>query len=412
MTISADRFYGVRFPLSASRVCTPQRARTVSLVLPPMSLLLNLPRFIYYTRDPIENLCTGRLQFKFRLLEVFPKWFDVTYYDVFDPLFYFIIPLLLLVFLNTALIHSLRAAAHKRRAMTRRGSGNPNNQSAGAGSGDNSVTLTLIAVVSTFILFESPTALLYVIQMVCKVFHWEGSFQQLWEEETSVAISTLLLLLNSSTNFFLYVFIGNKFRTQLLELLCARCLKKKRAGFVSTRYNASMYVSPRSPYRFSSTAFSYSRPLSAGSYNSNHLSSSRRCTARQPGNLAPPTIHEEHPEEAEALFLQPLQVCCELLADCADSNGTSRTDQTQDQTPLDQQRDQFDPLIPTDDPRDQLAPTPKTTCPTSDQKTNGSVQLPVNKNLHTQSEAANEYDLKCSFDADNEREYTLKVIAI
>ena len=416
VTISADRFYGVRFPLSSSRVCTPRRARTVSLVLPPVSLVLNLPRFFLYTREPVENHCTGRVQFKFHLLNVLPKWLQFVYFDVFDPLTYFIIPLLLLVFLNSALIQSLRAAAQKRRAMTRRrshsGNANGQHQSAAGGSNDNSVTLTLIAVVSTFILFECPTALLYIIQLVCNLFGWEDSFHELWEEETGVAVSTLLILLNSSTNFFLYVLIGNKFRTQLLELLCARCLHKKRAAFVNTRYNHSMYYSPRSPCRIAGAAFSYSRPVSTGSSYSGGLSS-RRLNAgpREPGNPPPPIIPEEHPEEAEALFLQPLQVCCELLADCADSIGTLRSDQTLDQNQLDQQQDQRDPSLPPNTFPDQLEAASKTTSPTRDQHANGTILLPINEQ-HTHSEGSTDNSLPHSSDTDNEREYTLNVISI
>ena len=236
VAISADRFYCVRFPMSASSVCTPRRAWLVALALALLSLVFNLPRFALYLPSLHINRCSGRAFFQYKLL--LPGLFKVTYAELLDPLICSIVPLLLLVFFNAALIRCLRAATRRRcRMLMHSGADAPNDQSQNGKSRvsnrDNVITLMLIVVVSTFIVLETPSALLNIIDIALKVI----DLQKFTANETVMLCSvgfTLLSLINSSIDLFLYTLVNNNFRKDLLETLSFKCSSKNHNTAATT----------------------------------------------------------------------------------------------------------------------------------------------------------------------------------
>lgn len=230
--ISVDRFYCVRFPLSSARVCTPRRACLLVILLPIASLMLNVQRFFMYRRHLHVNNCTGRLHFKFQWLGL-PNWFKLAFIEVFESLFFFVVPLLLLVFLNVALIRSLRVISRRRSVMTlnsRSLAEIGEHRSKQTSRRDKTVTLTLIAVVTAFILFETPAALLNNVSLINSVFGSKVLWEEFWtgdQVRIAVGVCTLFALMNSSTNFFLYVVVNHKFRKDFLQLLSSyKCVKR------------------------------------------------------------------------------------------------------------------------------------------------------------------------------------------
>lgn len=231
---SADRFICVRFPLHAASLCTCRRACLVALALPPVSLALNVPRFFLYRVVLHENVCSGRIHFDVRWLDI-PTWFKLTFFEVFEAAFFFVIPLLLLLFLNGALIQSLTAASRKRFRMVLRrapialhGTRPPH-----ALKRDQIITLTLIAVVTMFIVFETPSAFLNIAHFVLNVSGQQDVWETFWTNETvmiGLAISMLLALLNSSTNFFLYSVVNSNFRRTLFAILFVNNSKHNANG--------------------------------------------------------------------------------------------------------------------------------------------------------------------------------------
>ena len=247
VAISADRFYCVRFATSASRVCTPKRACLVALELLPLSLVLNLPRFFVYSSRLHVNNCSGREHFHHDELQVLPNWLKSVYVDVLDTLVYYALPLLLLVFLNAALIQSLRAASRRRYQMgLQNGTGSrggPPNQTHQQNQHqhskrDSTITLTLIVVVSVFIVLETPLVLLNLVDFACKLINslymtnvnLSPKVCSISANNETVMICsvvfTLLTLLNSSIDLFLYALVNSNFRKDLLALLSYKCLER------------------------------------------------------------------------------------------------------------------------------------------------------------------------------------------
>ena len=220
VAISADRFYCVRFPMSAARVCTPRRAWLVALALALLSLVFNLPRFALYLPSLQVSRCSGRAYFQYKLL--LPGWFKVTYAEVLDPLVGSIVPLLLLVFFNAALILCLRAATRRRCRMLQHNGAASQSQDSRIANRDNMITLMLIVVVSAFIVLETPSALLNITDFALKVV----DLQKFTANETVMICSvvfTLLSLINSSIDIFLYALVNNNFRKDLLDMLSYKC---------------------------------------------------------------------------------------------------------------------------------------------------------------------------------------------
>lgn len=150
---------------------------------------------------------------------------------MFESLFFFIIPLVLLVFLNAALIRSLQVVSQKRSNMVlNRVQSCASIRTRQSFKRDRTVTLTLIAVVTAFILFETPIALLNIVSLITSVFdsnHTWGSFWTGPYVRMAVGVCTILTLLNSSANFFLYVLVNNNFRKDLLQMFSFfRCGKQ------------------------------------------------------------------------------------------------------------------------------------------------------------------------------------------
>ena len=209
--------------MSASRVCTPRRAWLVALALVLLSLLFNLPLFALYLPSLHVSRCSGRAYFQYKLL--LPGWFKVTYAELLDPLVGSIAPLLLLVFFNAALIQCLRAATRRRcRMLLHNGAASPSSQSQNSrvASRDNVITLMLIVVVSAFIVLETPSALLNITDSALKMI----DLKKFTANETVMICSvvfTLLSLINSSIDLFLYALVNNNFRKDLLATLSYKC---------------------------------------------------------------------------------------------------------------------------------------------------------------------------------------------
>ena len=252
VAISVDRFYCVRFPMSASLVCTPRRAWLVALALLPLSLALNLPRFFFYSSRLHVNACSGREHFHHDETLILPNWLKAVYVDVLDALVYYALPLLLLVFLNAALIRSLRAASRRRYKMgvqNRTESPghhpNQNHHQNQYSKRDSTITLTLIVVVSVFIVLETPLVLLNIIDFACKAINRLYIILNLSVKACSInsnetfmicsVVFTLLTLLNSSIDLFLYALVNSNFRKDLLALLSYKCMKRMGNGAAASR---------------------------------------------------------------------------------------------------------------------------------------------------------------------------------
>jgi hypothetical protein len=221
VALSRGRFFCVRFPLKASRLCTPRRALFVALIILIVSLTFNIPRFFFYSSQLHVNPCTGHKHFHNKALPIFLKneflllkWF---YVEVLDALIYYILPLGLLVFLNAALVLSLRAASRKRNQMITQSEATSSAQKQHS-KRDNMITLTLIVVGSAFIVFETPSAIYNIVEFPFKILHIESFVTNETVEISMTIFSLIMTLLNSSLSLLLFLLVNRNFRNELIAM--------------------------------------------------------------------------------------------------------------------------------------------------------------------------------------------------
>ncbi len=151
------------------------------------------------------------------------KIYQFVYFDILYYIFSFVLPLLLLIILNTRLIIAYRAIQAKRAKMNLRQ------------ESDNNITLVMIIIILCFILSQSPAR---IVQVVWSYALSSCDSYQFYIRE----ISTVLEVLNSSSNFFIYTALRKQFRMILANCLSSCCVSKGPKGFepVSMTTNATI----------------------------------------------------------------------------------------------------------------------------------------------------------------------------
>jgi len=219
--VTVDRYIAICHPLR-SKMRTLERAHVAVAAVVAVAFLYNIPLvFERRVSDALTHCDAGRgvsshlVRTEFRRSE--------TYFVVYKTICYFVFrsvgPLLILIILNAKLMQALREMRRRHRYMTRSHRQREN------------VTLTLIVVVSVFIICEIPDATLRVYMAVTLL---ELSPPMLDGAELDghvisghVILAVVnpvvnaLLTFNSSVNFLIYCLVGNKFR-RILARMCTR----------------------------------------------------------------------------------------------------------------------------------------------------------------------------------------------
>ena len=196
--IAVNRYIAVCVPYSAPRLCTLVYVHREVVAVTVFSVLYNAPRFFEvrvtshadnttnWTRTDLGN--------------------DAHYQHVYtDGLYYvfsFILPLLILAFVNTKITVAYRATLKRRRRMTSRCCDNEKN-----------ITLVMIIVVVVFMLCQAPAR---IVQMV-----WGYKSKRCQDLIYYLThITNTFEVFNSSVNFLIYFVFRKRFRDILCAHLC------------------------------------------------------------------------------------------------------------------------------------------------------------------------------------------------
>lgn len=198
--LTVDRYIAVRHPLHAQRLCTYLRAVKHLIILLIISLLFSLPRFFEY-RINLDNKIFG-----FEATELFRnKAYNIGYRMVIFFLLQYLVPMIVLIILNTKLLRTLRTAEQYRAQIAE-----------GHGSRTRSVTATVVTVVLVAILCNVTALITHLLWSL-----HEG-FPQLVHLELArrymALISNIFVTLNSAVNFGIYCLCSRNFRTVLCRL--------------------------------------------------------------------------------------------------------------------------------------------------------------------------------------------------
>ena len=234
VSLAVEKALVVWFPFKAKTLCNRRNA-TLAVCLMPV------PIFCLY----LYNLWAWELNAE-GVCDMVPSWvhFQTNIGPWISGTVYSYIPIVLLIFLNSALCYKLWEARTRRR----------NNLGLDkAGHMDDKVerrvTITVVTICVAFLLLTTPLALFYVILFLAGEFINPGPEMALGE-----VIILILGLSNHAVNFFLYILTSARFRTELRALFgCPVKTASAREGAKVTLPNSPYVIRPGFPTSGSAT---------------------------------------------------------------------------------------------------------------------------------------------------------------
>ncbi|KAK2138302.1 hypothetical protein LSH36_3383g00004 [Paralvinella palmiformis] len=206
--IAASRYVAVCWPYNAAKYCSfPVITKAVLCTL-AFSVLYNLPRFfevciVVNAKTVNSTDAQSSLAYTLRYTRFGGSWFyRVVYFNVLYIITSFVLPLVILLFLNTRLTIAYRVVQRRRNSLRSRRHDHH----------DHSITLVMIMVVLLFIICNAPARVVQII------WHY-NSYQCPTAAFILNVISSVMEVLNSSSNFIIYC----AFRRQFGSIWLAGC---------------------------------------------------------------------------------------------------------------------------------------------------------------------------------------------
>ena len=205
-SISVERVVAVLFPHKAKIIFTRKRAllyiASIALFLTVVNAFL-LGAYSLKTQGSYACNIAGDT-YKSFVFNVWP-WIDFTLYSI--------VPFLVIVICNTAIISKLRLRKKHRDEMA----SDSKNSSAGKMTSMTAILLTISAV---FLLTSVPISVYLLFDLPWNQRDEKMTAHQMARNEMWWAIVHSLVYLNSSTNFLLYCLTSPRFRSVFLGIVC------------------------------------------------------------------------------------------------------------------------------------------------------------------------------------------------
>ena len=212
--VAVNRYVIVCLPLRAPQWCTLSKVKIQLAVVLIAAVVYNIPKFAeervaYYTYTSNNNTFNTAYVELTMFGEV--RLFHRVYDTIFLLIFLLVLPIVTLTVITIRLIKAMKA--HRRMQLEMQSSSQPD---------DSNVTFALVIVVIVFIACQVPTFVGYALYEVspsgalgCRgVLFYFGQ------------IANMLITLNSSINFFIYIVANKAFRGVLVDKVFGRCTKR------------------------------------------------------------------------------------------------------------------------------------------------------------------------------------------
>ena len=217
LSMTFERFYSIIRPHKAVLLNTVKRAKiTITCVL-VFCVLFNVPH-LFTTTQRGRNCHPIGKAVEYPHLQIY-SWLT--------SVLNFFLPFLLLLMMNSVIIHTLRQQAKWSKTMSmsvvqNQGQGQTEGHSVKMRQTEKQVTVTLLLVTFTFLVLMTPSGsiLIYV-----NVYDFSKSPQSLAAFRLLGSLAHKTYFTISGINFFLYVISGQKFRSDLVNLLT--CKRRK-----------------------------------------------------------------------------------------------------------------------------------------------------------------------------------------
>ncbi|CAF1197757.1 unnamed protein product, partial [Didymodactylos carnosus] len=197
------RCVAVHSPFLAKRFCTVQRARYNVYALIILAFVFFSSTFpIIYIADFMHKKCIIRAKSQKMIRYV-------------KPIIFYCIPDVLLL-ANLFVIYELWLASRMRKKTLINPEASINLHAANFNRKQTQLTLMLVSVSISFYIFTTPAIIDYILQMNPPK---RPDVKKLKSRFLRTNLTTLLLQLNSATNFIFYCLAGKKFRTACIETI-------------------------------------------------------------------------------------------------------------------------------------------------------------------------------------------------
>lgn len=202
LTVTLERYVAVCHPLRARALCTYGRARLYVIVIILFSICYNVPRFFEVDQREYPDVEFGivfcivatDLRAEHLYINIYIHWLYLV--------FIYFIPFFGLFFFNAMIYQQVRKANRERQRLSR------------TEKREIGLATMLFCVVIVFLSCNIIALLINIIEAFTGEIH-----------DRLVKTSNLLVTINSSVNFIIYVTFGEKFKRIFLLLFC-----KRRAG--------------------------------------------------------------------------------------------------------------------------------------------------------------------------------------
>ena len=212
-----ERFYSIIKPHKAASFNTFKRAKITIACIVLLSILFVVPHV-------------------FMTLKVGKNCIPYGYGDSVSKLFYywlslvvnFFLPFVLLLIMNSVIIHTLRQRSMTLRVKESEGRGNCHDEDIGAGkenmksewkNTERQIYLTLLIVTFGFLTLMTPSYVMYVFIIF---YDFSKSASSLAGYHLFLNITRVLYYTNYGINFMFYVLSGQKFRNDFMNLFLCR----------------------------------------------------------------------------------------------------------------------------------------------------------------------------------------------
>lgn len=222
IAVTIERYIVVCHPLQANSLCNSQRAKKVIVALLGAMFALNSHFFwtvevrMFKHSDVPLRVCAAGERHAYLMENVWP-WVDALVYSF--------LPFAFILTLNGLIIRQVLLSRQHRHELRSAGigdlggsGGSVTEQRRPSHEGNTRLTVMLLTISFAFLLTTLPMNISNIAATFCNVF--KNDLQRVAKFRLARTITELLMYVNHSMNFFLYCATGQKFRHQLVWMVC------------------------------------------------------------------------------------------------------------------------------------------------------------------------------------------------